>query len=318
MTRTVLFDQSRSGLAYSVGPSWPDRVAVQPGTPFTLTTDDASGNQIREGIRADELDPARLFPVSGPVSIQGVGSGDAVGLTVLDIVPAGTGHVWTRPGLGFRAPGELRAKQVDVETMQVGEWDTLPLVVPDALHVGTLGVSPSSDVPARDVGTWGGNLDTLQLGVRCCLWVAANRSGAGVFAGDVHAAIGGAEICGTGIEVPARVTLSASVLPGWSPTLPVVLNDERAWVIGTGEDFEGALGAAVDHVVAVVAAELSQDPVEAYLIVSSLLEVQVCQVVNPHTSVAVSLVGGLDRALVPAPAWESYERLAAFAADHRR
>ncbi len=40
---------------------------------------------------------------------------------------------------------------------------------------------------------------------------------------------------------------------------------------------------------------------EAYLSVGMLLRAQLCQVVNPRTSVAVSLEGGADRVLAVAP-----------------
>jgi formamidase len=43
--------------------------------------------------------------------------------------------------------------------------------------------------------------------------------GCGLFAGDVHYAQGGGEVCGTAIEMGAKVTMRAKVLPGMASLL---------------------------------------------------------------------------------------------------
>jgi formamidase len=66
-------------------------------------------------------------------------------------------------------------------------------------------------VPPRENG---GNLDTKETVVGTTLLFPCFIDGCGLFAGDVHYAQGGGEVCGTAIEMGARVTMRASIMPG--------------------------------------------------------------------------------------------------------
>ncbi|GAA1791564.1 hypothetical protein HC028_01110 [Planosporangium flavigriseum] len=292
---------------YSLGPDTPHAVTVRPGEMFTLRALDASGNQLRPGVAPDAIDPARLFPVAGPVGIAGAGVGDAVGVAVLDVRPAPHGHVWTRPGLGFRNPGWLAVREFDTHVLSTGGVNAR--TVPAQLHLGTLGVLPESSAPPRTLGSYGGNLDVPFLGPSAMLWARAAVAGGGVFCGDVHAAIGDGEVCGTGIEVAAEADLVATSLASWQLQHPVVMAEDRCWIIGIGANFEEAVAAVLPTAIAAVRAALRESEEQAYLIASLLLEIKVCQLVNPLTSVAVSLGAGLDRHLAPEAAWLAYQDL---------
>lgn len=299
MNPLLLDAREPSDRVYEVGGEQRPLAKVPLKTSFAVRTLDASGNQITPEVETQqELDTAALFPATGPIEVPTVQAGDGVGIEVMSIHPVTTGHLWTRPGLGFGpAPGfHVRAVDTQELILEVGEH-RLPLR--SRLHVGTLGVSPSNAVAARDVGDYGGNIDFVALRPGATLWVTAQQEGAGIFAADVHAAIGDAEICGTGVEVEAQLQLRVHQ-HGWAPNLPVVIDDGRVWAIGVGDDLEEALDRSVRFLHSGVMEALQLDSADAYLAVSALLEVKVCQVVNPHSSVAVSLRSGLDRYLVPA------------------
>ena len=66
-------------------------------------------------------------------------------------------------------------------------------------------------VPPRENG---GNLDTKETVVGTTLLFPCFVDGCGLFAGDVHFAQGGGEVCGTAIEMGAKVTLQAKMMPG--------------------------------------------------------------------------------------------------------
>lgn len=273
------------------------------GDVLGLTTLDASGDQIRPGMTdSHELDPSRLFPATGPVAIDGVHAGDGVAIDVLSIVPADRGHVWTRPGLGFGPSPDFFVRELD-SRRPVLRFRDREAVIPRRVHVGTLGLAPAEETAVRDLGLHGGNLDTVQLAEGATLHLRAQADGGGLFAADVHAAMADAEICGTGVEVPARLRLRVRACDGWAPTLPTIVRAGRVWLLGVGDTLDDALERAV--ITAVTALQqiggLSHE--EAYLACGVLLEVQVCQVVNPHRSVAVSLSGGLDRDLIPPEVW---------------
>jgi formamidase len=71
-------------------------------------------------------------------------------------------------------------------------------------------------VPPRENG---GNLDTKETVVGTTLLFPCFVDGCGIFAGDVHFAQGGGEVCGTAIEMGARVTLKAEIRPGMAALL---------------------------------------------------------------------------------------------------
>jgi formamidase len=71
-------------------------------------------------------------------------------------------------------------------------------------------------VPPRENG---GNLDTKETVVGTTLLFPCFVDGCGLFAGDVHFAQGGGEVCGTAIEMGAKVTLKAQVMQGMGSLL---------------------------------------------------------------------------------------------------
>ncbi|MFF0920666.1 acetamidase/formamidase family protein [Rhizobium leguminosarum] len=66
-------------------------------------------------------------------------------------------------------------------------------------------------VPPRENG---GNVDARETIVGTTILLPCFIDGCGLFAGDVHFAMGGGEVAGTAIETGGRVTLEAQVRPG--------------------------------------------------------------------------------------------------------
>ena len=284
---------------YAVGDGDSPVLWVEPGREVRFHTLDASGNQItRETQSAEELDAQAIFPVTGPVGIQGVEAGDAIGVEVVAISPGEKGHLWTRPGLGFGPAPDFLVREVKSQelALQVGKHSVR---MPARLMVGTIAVAPAVPYQARDLGEHGGNLDCPEITSGATLWLRAQHPGGLLYAGDVHAAMGEAEVCGTGVEVPAELHLRMHVLRDWAPPCPLVVNRGRVWVIGIGEDLDQALEDGLTHLTTCLSEQVGIMASDAYVTAAALLEVRICQVVNPHVSVALSLSSGADRLLVP-------------------
>ena len=87
----------------------------------------------------------------------------------------------------------------------------------DALPSALCGVNGTAKsecmrtVPPRENG---GNTDTKETAVGTTLLFPCYIDGCGLFAGDVHFAMGGGEVAGTAIEMGAKVRLQAKVIPG--------------------------------------------------------------------------------------------------------
>ena len=92
----------------------------------------------------------------------------------------------------------------------------------DALPLDLCGVDGTAKaecvrtIPPRENG---GNTDTKETAVGTTLLFPCFVDGCGLFAGDVHFAMGGGEVAGTAIEMGARVTLQAKVVPGGASRL---------------------------------------------------------------------------------------------------
>lgn len=274
---------------------------VSLGETFRIRTRDASGGQINEGATAESIDHASLFPIVGPINVTGVRAGDTIGIRLRSVTPLGEwGHTWTRPGLGFGVEVDFHARRVNARRPVIG-WGAPDLRIPlDARpHVGAIGVLPAGPAEPRSLGHHGGNLDFVHLGPGATIWLTAAVDGAGLFLGDVHIAIGDAEVCGTGVEVDADVELTVLRHDPCGSRPPIVTTPDRAWVIGVGDTFDDALAAAVGECVTRFADAQGVTRRDAYLAVGLLLDVTVCQVVNPRRSVAVTLRSGMDRVLRP-------------------
>lgn len=275
--------------------------AVRRRERFTVRTQDASGGQIGEGCPAGAFDLAGAFPVVGPIRVEGVHAGDLVGIHLHRLEPAARwGHTWTRPGLGVGVGVDFHVRRLTA-SRPVIDWcpSGQEIALEARPHVGTIGMLPAVATEPRTLGTYGGNLDFAGFGPGATIWLTAQVEGGGLFVGDVHAAIGDAEVCGTGIEIAAVADLE--VVGVGTPTygLPVVTTADRAWLIGVGDTFDDALAVAVDECVQRFAAAESVSVPDAYLAVGLLLDVTVCQMVNPRRSVAVTLRSGMDRILRP-------------------
>lgn len=287
--------------SYSVGPQNEPIGSVRVGEPFEVSTLDASGNQLRPGVAFDSIDTSRMFPVTGPIHIEGVVAGDVVGIEILDLRLAPEAHCWTRPGIGLIRGNDYFAKQImtDEPTWHVAGGSATGVPISLAPHVGTVGLTPAETRAARDLETFGGNLDVRALGSGATLWLVAQVDGGGLYLGDVHAGIGDGEVCGTGLEAAADITVQVHRRTDWTPTLPTVSADAKQWVVGIGASIEQGIVTVVEEMTRIIGAELAMPAAEARLLVSQLLILQICQVVNPRPSVVASLRGGLDRYLGP-------------------
>jgi amidase len=271
---------------------------IELGVSFDVRTADASGDQIREGVDFENVDERNMFPVAGQFALSNVRRGDLLAIEIEQIEPDPVGHCWMRPGIGFGSVGGYQVRQVDTSSPYL-QLNGNKVAVPVRPHIGTLGVAPTSPRAARDLGAYGGNLDTPLLGVGSALFLRAQQDGGGLFVGDVHLGIGDGEVCGTGIEVAARVRLTARAVAGEAPPLPIVSTPDKTWVIGIGNTLEEALLSGLAYATERMQRIEGVTPSEAYLAVSQLLQIEVCQVVNPRRSVAVTMRSGMDAVLRP-------------------
>ena len=119
-------------------------------------------------------------------------------------------------------------------------------------------------------------------GVGSTLYMPVRQSGGMFAAGDMHAAMGDAEVCVTGVEVAGEATVRFDVLKGASGAWPVTERDD-CWVVhGTsGPDIREAIELACEEAVRVLVDEWGFSIPDAFVFLSVACDVGLCQSCQP-------------------------------------
>ena len=326
---------------------------VRPGDVVTLDAPLGTGDQIgRESVHEDllTLDFSQDL-LAGPVYVEGAEPGDVLTVEVLEIAPADFGFSAILPGFGFLAdlfPGPyLVTWELDGRHARSAE---LPgVAVPGDPFPGTIGVAPSQELmrqvrqreeevarttgvdlslllpppvpaaaadglgtlPPREIG---GNVDIRHLTRGSRLFLPVHVPGALLSLGDVHFAQGEGEVCGSAIEIGARVTVRVNVTPSatWTPRFPAyetaprpdrrylattgvsIADDGRNELLDVGLAARRALLELVDY----LAVTYGFTREAAYVLASVAAELRLSEVVD--------LPNALVSALLPIDVFEDY------------
>ncbi len=246
-------------------PDIPPVAHVRPGDVVTLECRDGLDGQLtRDSVHADcgGLDLGGAHPLTGPLFVDEAEPGDVLEIEILDYKTPDFGVNAVIPGFGFLA--DVFTEPFIVPWTLDGTHarsDELPgIAVPACVHAGVIGVAPSyalmeeqrtreeriraaggpvadpmpesalppaaadglRTIPPRETG---GNLDIRRLGVGSTLLLPIHVPGALLSLGDVHFSQGDGEVCGTGIEIAAAVTIRLGLqkAPRWVPRFPAYI-----------------------------------------------------------------------------------------------
>src|SRR3954462_10611244 len=197
-------------------------LSIDSGDPVVVWTRDVSDNQI--GPDSDVsviagLDWDRVYPLAGPVFVEGAEPEDTLAVEILDIHTKGWGWTAILPGLGLLAD-DFTEPYLRIFDCSPGDHTHFreDVVIPLAPFMGTMGVCPAdaSGVPVMPPGTFGGNMDTRQLTAGTTLYLPVQVEGALFSCGDAHGCQGDGEVCVTGLEAPMYGTQRFSVESGRS------------------------------------------------------------------------------------------------------
>ena len=272
-------------------------LTVESGDTVVVHTRDVSDDQITPDSTVDViagLDWDRVYPLAGPIAVDGAEPGDTLAVEVLDLHTQGWGWTAILPGLGL-LPDDFPDPYLRIFDLTTGDVTYLreDIAIPIEPFMGTMGVCPAgaSAQPIMPPGTFGGNMDTRQLVRGTTLYLPVEVDGALFSTGDAHGCQGDGEVCVTGLEAPMYVTLRFSLdkkreLP--SPqyrTAPGSLTskvDHGAWYGTTGVgpdlfvDAQNAVRAMIDHITDI--SSLSRE--DAYLLCSLCVDLKISEVVD--------------------------------------
>lgn len=262
------------------------------GSELELETVDASGGQIRADsshLDVTEIRMDRVNPVTGPIFVEGAQPGDALLVEILAVDCDSWGWTANIPGFGLLADEfpdpHLAISRITSDTVELPFGLELPAVP----MIGTLGVALAQygPHPILPPSAQGGNMDIRHLTAGASVRLPVAVPGALLSLGDVHAAMGDGEVCGTGIETAAHVRLRVTVEGGQAPTFPVLetsgASDRHGPALtatGIGPDLFEAARAATRGLLDLLERRLRIERLHAYLLASVAADLKICELVD--------------------------------------
>jgi acetamidase/formamidase len=264
---------------------------VDTGTEVTFDLLDASGGQITQGSGADAvglLDLERVNPCTGPVAVEGLQPGEGLVVTILDISTASWAWTANIPDFGLLA-ADFPDAHLWISKVEGGRLHTPIGVDLEARPmVGTIGVAPATVGPHPILvpAGHGGNMDICQMGAGTELHLPVLVPDALFSAGDAHVLQGDGEVCGTGGETGATITVRLDRADAPHHGTPWLLYDAPiqdtrvAATTGIGPDLFEAATEAARRGVELVVSRTGIAPVDAYLLLSLVGDLRISEIVD--------------------------------------
>jgi acetamidase/formamidase len=273
-------------------------VRIAPGDVVSAETDDFAAGQITQASVAADLpglDFDRIYPLAGPIHVDGAEPGDALAVEFLEFELPEWGWACIIPGLGLLPPGEFdrpHLKFFDLtnrRTTAFAPGVTLPIEP----FCGTTGVPAAGmhGVPIPPPHAGGGNIDCRHITKGTTLYLPVGVSGGLLSLGDAHAAQGDGEVSISGIECAMRTTIRITVARGMGLRAPALRRpagpltprvDGGGWFATTGiepdlmEAARSAVRSMIDHLVR--ERGLSRD--DAYMLCGLAGDMKITEVVD--------------------------------------
>jgi amidase len=275
---TVGRDQNVFSLSAQAAPV----VRISPGDSLVLETADCFSDQVQSAEDTPgAVDWGHINPATGPVLVRGAEPGDVLSVFIESIAVAPRGVMAVSGDFGV-----LRDRFEGMSFVMIPIADGFALVagasVPVRPMIGVIGVAPAgAPVPCGSPGPHGGNMDTRLIGEGATLYLPVFVTGALLAAGDLHAAMGDGEICGTGVEVAGSIRLRVDVRRDVVLVNPVVETSEVVATIASAATLDDAADLATRDMADLLIQRLGLSPAEATMLMSAAGQLQVSQVVDP-------------------------------------
>ena len=280
---------------------------VKPGEILETNTLDGYGNAIQKPGDTTSLVTGGFNPLTGPFYVEGAEPGDTLAVKILALevdsnqgigtLDAGFGALNKTSYTPMLNPG-LPEKVWFYSIDHAGNTATFRALdsnfsVKIPLHpfFGCIGVAPangearSSIVPAE----FGGNMDAPEVRVGNTLYLPVNVTGALLYMGDGHAAMGDGEVAGSAVEVPLRTRMQISIIKGQKINWPRFENDEAIMAVGVYRPLDDALRIAFTELVYWIHNDYGLSELDAYELLSQVARIHLDEMVDPNYVVVASI-----------------------------
>ena len=290
----------------------PPVLEIEPGDTVVFETPDSINGQITPDSSHESLlglDFEQIHQVNGPVLVRGAEAGDTLVVDIIDIKPGDWGWTAIIPGFGMLQDVEaFKEPYLHIWDMTSGSYAEFKsgIRVPFEPFCGVMAVAPVEDeelitLPPRFNG---GNVDIKQAQPGSTVYLPVLVDGALFSLGDVHAAQGDGEVCGSAIECQAAVTVQIDIMKGHQMAeLAIKLDGQMpgawntgGWMVTTahGPDLFEASRQAVRYMIDYISRSQRLTPQEAYVLCSTCVDLKISEIVDaPNWIVSASLPLGI-------------------------
>lgn len=256
---------------------------VEPGTTIEIETYDCFENQVQSSnTKIESIDWNRINPATGPIYINGAHPGDLLKVKIEKIKIGKQGVLATGPNLGVmghRLKG-METKIIPIED-EFARFDD-NVKIPLNKMIGVIGVAPEGEpISCGTPGAHGGNMDTKLITEGATLYFPVFTEGALFALGDFHAAMGDGEVCGSGIEVPGKATVTLDVVKSTALQHPVLINKEGIAFIASAKTLDEAVQIASEEAIDFLQPYTDLSIAEFTMLMSAVGQTQISQIVDP-------------------------------------
>jgi acetamidase/formamidase len=275
---------------------------IRPGDEVSFDINDVWSWEItRKTTSADlmKLDSSKLYPLAGPVYVEGAEPGDTLTVEVKEVETDDFGWSTILPGFGLLE---------EFNEPYLYKWDLkdrnhAPFVngirVPTRPFCGVMGVAPSGagSFEVMPPGRHGGNMDIKHLTAGSRLELPVWVDGALFSTGDVHAAMGDGEVCVTAIECAGKATFRFGLVkrtglawPRYTSKLDPERGREYHVTAGIAPELMEAARASVRNMIDYLTREHGLKREDAYILCSVAVDLRIHEVVDkPNWVVGASI-----------------------------
>jgi acetamidase/formamidase len=283
----------RDTFHYQWGKTHKPVLHIKPGDRVHFEVNEVLSGQISPKTKASDignLDNSKLYPLAGPVYIEGAQPGDALIVQVEKVKPASWG--WTAVMPGFGLLDEFTTPELYIWNLRAyPKFAHFVKKIPVPLNpfCGVLGVAPPEDgfFDVMPPGKHGGNLDIRHLTDGSVVWLPVWNEGALFSTTDVHGGQGDGEVCVSAIECPGDVTITFDLKKNVNLETPRYftrplsgINSGYFGTTGISPDLMVATKQAVRSMIAFLSENLGISREHAYMLCSVIGELRIHEIVD--------------------------------------
>jgi amidase len=238
----------------------------------------------------EDIAMGNVNPATGPIEVEGLVGGQTLCVEIERIKCGKTGVAMCSPNVGFLSRDVRRSRTKIIEIRGGKAKFSEDLEIDLNPHIGVIGVSPAKgEFPVFYPGPFGGNMDTVEVREGSKVYLPTFVDGGMVAMGDVHAAMGDGEVCGTGLEVAAELTVRLSTCEELELKRPMIETSTEWISFAAAKTLGGAAKLATSDLVRFIADRRGVDFEEAYMLASLSANLKISQVVDPLMAARMSI-----------------------------